>query len=110
VVQVGKINNAGNIDGIEVFNRGMLLNFQSPKLGKLSDEFIMKTSLKEFGVCMITINRKTGKYEDYTTVVLANKETEKNQINSKRKGVSFASAKSEDDEPQWKVEVTKNTA
>jgi hypothetical protein len=74
---VGKINAQNNIDGIEVFNRGMLLTFMAPSLGKLSKEFVLKTSLKEFGVSMITINRKTGRYDDYTTVVLANKENQK---------------------------------
>ena len=74
----------------------MLLTFMSPSLGKLSNEFVLKSSLKEFGVSMVTINRSTGRYDDYTTVVLADKKTQKNQINQKIKGVTD---KTDDQEP-----------
>jgi len=45
-----------------------MLKFISPSLN-LHKQFTMQTSLQEFGMNMITINRTTGKYEEYTGVV-----------------------------------------
>jgi hypothetical protein len=71
MLQLGKLNKNNRLEGVEIYNRGLLLDFKSPTLS-IHKEFTMNSSMDEFGMNMITINRDTGKYEENSGVVMAN--------------------------------------
>ena len=65
---LGKINANNKIEGIQVYNRGTVLDFESPNL-KVSQRFRMRTRIREWGVNLITVNRKTNKFEECESVI-----------------------------------------
>ena len=68
---LGKINTNNKIEGIQVYNRGTILEFESPNL-TVSQRFKMQTRIREWGVNLITVNRKTGKFEECESVIQTN--------------------------------------
>ena len=64
---LGKINTNNKIEGIQVYNRGTLVEFNSPTLKAM--RFSMRTRIKQWGVNLITVNRKTNAFEECESVI-----------------------------------------
>ena len=94
---LGKISTNNKIEGIQIYNRGTLLEFSAPTLK--AQRFQMRTRIKQWGVNLITINRKTNEFEECESVIQTNTSFSQNYNEASEEAI-----------PQFDLKVSKNDA
>ena len=78
---LGKLSASNKIDGIQIYNRSVDICTRSPTLN-ISQTFVTQAKIDEWGVSLITLNRRTNQIEESVEVIQTNK-SERNEDNSK---------------------------
>lgn len=69
---LGKLSTSNKIEGIQIYNKAVSIVMKSPTLN-IGKQFVTQTKIVEWGLNLVTVNRKSNMLEECISVIQTNK-------------------------------------